>query len=146
MYVCMYMVCTCMGVCSCEFMGWVTCCCDPDPFGKIRTRYGRFRVVPVMDQISKQFEDQSMRWSGDPHRLVQWRSDDDLVPKPHHFKSVFVYWSISISAIYLIISCEYLYFSALYCSWSCSLSWYLYQSSKAWDWKVFDMLSIGFWS
>ena len=96
------------------------------------------------DTIHWRFEDRPMGWSGDSYRFVQWRPDDDSVLKLRHFRWVFVYWSFSISALYLIVSWEYIYYSVLYCSWPCLFRWYLYQSSSVWDWDVFDILSTGY--
>jgi len=37
-------------ICDACIVAWYS---DPNPFSEIRTRYGRFGVVPVMDPISR---------------------------------------------------------------------------------------------
>ena len=83
--VCVYI---CILVISCV---WMRVIAISDSFGEIRTCYMRFRLVAVMDPIYWRFEDRSMRWPGDPYRFVQWRPDEDSVPKPHHFMWVFAF-------------------------------------------------------
>ena len=59
-------LCACVGVnnvfifiCICDacMVAWYS---DPDLFSELRTRYGRFGVVPVMEMISRRFEGRSM--------------------------------------------------------------------------------------
>jgi len=100
----------------------VICYSDADLFvhselgNRAQTQFG---FMFVMDPIHWRFENQPMGWSRDSYRFVQWRPNGDSAPKPHHFMWVFVYWSISILAFYLNISCACIYYSALFCScWS----------------------------
>ena len=105
-YICMYMgvhVYVCMCVCvymwcvyvyECMFV-WihlfgcvVTAITDSFVQSEIGNR--RFILVPVMHLIHGWFEDRPMRWSRDPYRFIQWRSGDDLDPRPRHFMWVFV--------------------------------------------------------
>ena len=87
-YMYKYNVCMCgyvYGVCLCVIMSWVACCSGSDPFGEIRTRYRRLRVVPAINPIVRRFENRSMGWSRDPYQFVQWRPDGDSISKPCHF-------------------------------------------------------------
>jgi len=64
-------------------------------------------------------------------------------------------WDVASIYFYIIVNYRYLLFNYYhvpilfmlvnYCSWPCSLRWYLYQSSSVWDWFVLDKLSIGYW-
>ena len=90
MLVCVYVyVCVCISSCVCMVASYS----DPNPFDEIRTRYGRFGVVLVMDPIHWRFEDRPMGWAGDSYQFVRWRPDSNPVPKPRHFMWVFVLMS-----------------------------------------------------
>ena len=73
MHICMYVItgecvyyvhiCMCIPVCGCvnvyvrEFICLVACYSDTDPFGEIRARCRRFRLVFVVSPIYWRFED-----------------------------------------------------------------------------------------
>jgi len=96
----MYMgvhICVYVYVCKSVFIYYVclvACCSDPDLFGKIRTCYGRFKVVLVIDLIHWRFEDRC--------RTGSCSEDQTVIRFQNHVIScVFIYWSISISAFHL---------------------------------------------
>jgi len=60
MSTCMWCMCLCTGVCSCEFMYSVACCSDSDSFVRSKLSYERFEFVLVMDPIARQFENRPM--------------------------------------------------------------------------------------
>ena len=68
------------------------CSVRSGPLQETRTRSG---FVLVVNPIHRQFEDRSIGRSEDQYRFVQWRPDDDSVPKPRHFMWVFVLMSFS---------------------------------------------------
>ena len=113
-YVCMYFgvplcVCTC-GVRVWVHIGCIMCVCvcvdspsflcvrlcakvmrtsswDPDQLQETQTRSG---FIFTVDPIHRRFKDRPMGWFGDSYRFVQWRPDDDSLPKSRHFMWVFV--------------------------------------------------------
>ena len=111
---CIKYVCMCVYVYGCMFV-WVHglgCVLQrSDPFAEIRTRCRRLEFVFADDLIRWRFKNWPIGWFGDSYQFVQWRPDGDSVPKPCHFMWVFVYWSISISAFYLNVSCACIYYS-----------------------------------
>jgi len=108
-----------------------------DPFGEIRTNLQETQTqsefVLVVDPIHKQFEDRSIGWSVDQNWFVQWRPDDDSVPKPHHFMCVFFLVHL------LIYRCQYaftyytyhfMWFSIIFYQLiTCITSWDIYDCS-----------------
>jgi len=134
-YVCVW-VCPCVYahvacvygyMCECIMSVWwlsflsvclVACYSISDPFVRSKLGNRRFGIMPIMDPIPWRFEDRSMGWSADQYQFVQWRSDDDSIPKLRHFMwipylllSICIYFTFIISCDYLMYfyHCDYLY-------------------------------------
>ena len=125
----------------------VACYNISDLFGKIRTRYWRFGLVPVMDPIHRRFEDRSMRWSIDQYRFMQWRPDDDSFPISRHFMWVFIL------VYFFIYCCRYAFTCYSYhFMWLCVIFTSLVTCITSWDisycspylFSCYELVSISF--
>ena len=122
MYVCIYYVygCTCVcmytGVCSCELMGWVACC-------SIRTRLVRSGPIAgdsdSCSQMTRHTSDSKTDPWDVPEIRTSWYSGDQTAIR---FQNSLISCELlfiglfQFQCFYLIVSYEYIYYSALFCS------------------------------
>jgi len=69
-----------LGVYLYLFVWSVACYSVSDSLVQSELGNGRSGFVLVVDPTQWQFEDRSMRWSGDPYQFVMWRLNGDSVP------------------------------------------------------------------
>ena len=81
--------------------------CDPNSATETRTWFG---VVLVMHPIHWRFEDRCTGWSRDLYQFMQWRPDDDSVPKLRHFMWVFALVLSSYLSLSVVLICYLHYF------------------------------------
>jgi len=122
--ICMYMYIIYMGVhvCVCirvyvRVSSWVGLLLQhSDLFGEIRTCYRRLWSAFADEPIHWRFENWPMGCSRDSYQFMQWRPDGEPIPESRHFMWVFVIGLFQFQCFYLIVSCECIYYSALFSS------------------------------